>query len=278
MEASSSMRQALKRIRRRVRFALEYLWGGGKLREELLLSLLGHHYRSVHRRDWKYRDEPPHFFRHRGGVFQMAFGDPPVGPEAWYRGNYSSEVLRDGDCLLDIGCGDGFFPARFYSHKCRHIDAVDIEPSAIHVARTCHSRPNIAYHLLDAVNRSFPRDRYDVVIWDGAIGHFSADVTHRMLDKIARVLDDDGVFAGSESLGDQEGHDHLQYFGSLADLHGLFRDHFPLVELKSARYRIGRDGFLRTEAFWRCARRPGRLDQCAWQRMPTIDLQVNRAA
>jgi SAM-dependent methyltransferase len=272
------LRRSLRRIGKRVRFGLECLWGGGALRERLLLSLLGQHYRSVFRREWKYRDEPPHFNQHRGGIFQMAFGKQVIGPEGWYRGIFSSEVIRDGDDLLDIGCGDGFFSARYYSHKCRHIDAVDIEPSAIRAARTWHSRPNIEYHLLDAVHQPFPRDRYDVVVWDGALGHFSADVTDRMLAKIARALDHEGVFVGSESLGDQEGHDHLQYFGSLEDLHRIFQDHFPYVELKSSRYRIGVAGFVRTEAFWRCARQSSRLDQCGWRRMPTVQLQRRRAA
>ena len=107
-----TLRQFIRRLRKRLLFGLEYLLGGGRLREKLLLSLLGHHYRSVFRRDWKYADEPPHFYKHRVGLFQLAFGGKPNGPEAWYRGTFSSEILRDGDCLLDIGCGDGFFSAR----------------------------------------------------------------------------------------------------------------------------------------------------------------------
>lgn len=43
------------------------------------------------------------------------------------------------------------------------------------------------------------------------MGNFEVHTTHVMLAKIEVSLVEDGMFAGSESLG-FEGHDHLQFF------------------------------------------------------------------
>ena len=252
----------LRRIRRRAAFYSQGIIGGGARREQLLLRLLSRHYDAQFRRDWELSDEEPHFFSHKIGVFRLAFGDEAIGPYAYSRGFYSAEVVREGDRLLDIGCGDGFFTKRFFSVRCSKVDAVDIEPSAINAARKSNSAPNISYHLLDAVNEPFPSDEYDVIVWDGALGHFSPETTHIMLDKIANHLAPEGIFVGSESLG-HEGTDHLQFFDSLEVLRAIFSPHFHDVELRSIDYPTA--GFIRSEAFWRCGQTRDRLESNHWR-------------
>jgi 2-polyprenyl-3-methyl-5-hydroxy-6-metoxy-1,4-benzoquinol methylase len=250
-------------LRRRLAYLKESVIGGGKIRESILIRLLGRYYAGKFRREWVLGSEEPHFFSQRIGLFAFAFGESGSGPYGFTRGFLSAEVLRDGDRLLDIGCGDGFFTKRFFSARCAHIDAIDIEPSAIAEAQAVNNSPKINYQILDAVNQPFPGDQYDVIVWDGALGHFSADTTHRMLEKIQKHLKADGVFVGSESLG-IEGSDHLQYFNSLDDLQKIFEPYFRHVELRAVAYKIG-DGFLRHEAFWRCANDQERLQDCHWQ-------------
>lgn len=252
----------LRRIRRRTAFYSEGIIGGGPRREQFLLRLLRRHYDAQFRRDWQLSDEEPHFFSHRIGLFKLAFGDEAIGPYAYSRGFYSAEVVREGDRLLDIGCGDGFFTKGFLSVRCSKVDAVDVEPSAIHVARKNNSAPNITYYLLDAVKEPFPSAKYDVIVWDGALGHFSPETTHIMLDKIVSHLAPDGIFVGSESLG-HEGTDHLQFFESLEVLREIFSRHFQHVELRSIEYRPG--DFVRREAFWRCSQTRDRLESNHWQ-------------
>ena len=227
-----------------------------------MLRLLRRHYDAQYRRDWQLSDEEPHFFSHKIGMFGFVFGDETIGPYAYSRGFYSAEVVREGDRLLDIGCGDGFFTKRFLSVRCSKVDAVDIERSAIEAARKNNSAPNITYYLLDAVNEPFPSNEYDVIAWDGALGHFSPETTHAMLEKIVKHLAPQGIFVGSESLG-HEGTDHLQFFDSLDILHGIFSAHFGHVELRSTEYPVG--DFVRSEAFWRCAQTRERLESSHWR-------------
>jgi SAM-dependent methyltransferase len=163
-----------------------------------------------------------------------------------YRGYLAAQVMEPGDVVLDIGCGDGFYAHRFFAPGVAHVDSIDIEASAISHARRHHPATNIAYHRLDAVVQPFPRDRYDVVVWDGAIGHFAPDATQKMLSKIRNALAPDGLFVGSESLG-EEGHDHLQFFSGIEALRAVLGSEYPVVRLTQMRY----DN--RHEAYWRCA-------------------------
>lgn len=267
---SPDLRRNLRKLRRRMSYLKESILGGGELRESVLLGLLGRHYASLYRRLWLLSDEEPHFSGHRVSVFTFAFGKTLLGPESFYRGFYSSEVIRGNDRVLDIGCGDGFFTGRFFSARCRHVDAIDNEPDAINEAVGHNSAPNISYHLLDAVSAPFPGDQYEVIVWDGALGHFATDTTNEMLEKISRHLTQDGIFVGSESLG-LEGSDHLQFFESLDDLYLLFKPHFKHIELRSVDYRInvGVPGeSLRREGFWRCSNDRNRLRDSHWQLYP----------
>jgi SAM-dependent methyltransferase len=255
----------LHRLRRSLAYYKESLLGGGGLREYVLIKLLEQHYSSKFRRQWKLSDEEPHFYSHRIGFFDFAFGNHSMGPYAYYRAFFSSEVLREGDRLLDIGCGDGFFTKRFLSEKCHHIDAIDIEPTAIGEALSLNNAPNITYYVLDAVTQPFPSESYEVIVWDGAMGHFSADTTDHILKKICNHLTPEGIFVGSESLG-TEGSDHLQFFYSLGDLYSLFKRYFKHVEMRSMKYKLGRNvGLVREEAYWRCSNGSERLESSHWK-------------
>lgn len=252
-----------KRLLRRAAFVIESPVSGWRLPERLLLALLGQYYASRFRLQWQWSQEPPHFFDHRIGLFDFAFGGAKSGPYPYYRGFFSSEVIRAGDVLLDIGCGDGFFTRRFFAARSGHVDAVDVELEAIENAAALNPALNVTYHLLDATLGEFPHPRYDVVVWDGALGHFAPATTARMLERIGAAIGDTGIFVGSESLG-HEGGDHLQFFESLEDLHALFAPRFRHVRLRAIEYRLG-DGFLRREAFWRCTNDESRLREIRWR-------------
>jgi 2-polyprenyl-3-methyl-5-hydroxy-6-metoxy-1,4-benzoquinol methylase len=238
------------------------LWGG-KIREELLIRLLRRHYRSLFRRLWELDKERPHFTNHRLTWFLFGFGDGAMRPYQLARAFYSAEALSPDDIVLDIGCGDGFLTNHFLATQCVEVDAIDIEPSAIREANRTNARSNITYLLRDAAKEPFPREKYDVIFWNGAIGHFAAPETALILKKIAAALKPDGVFAGSESLG-HEGHDHLQFFKTDVDLANLFRPYLAHVSTKTLRYPINNGTFVRDEAYWRCSNSSARLAKVGW--------------
>lgn len=244
---------------------IERIVFGGPFLEAVLLKLLSMHYRSLFRRNWAWSSEQPHFFNHRIGFFDFIYGNSESSVFPYYRGFFVSEVIKDQDLLLDIGCGDGFFTKRFYSRRCTHIDAIDIEPTAIAAATSQNASPKIRYQLRDAVIAPFPSDNYNVVVWDGALGHFAADTTHVMLNKIVGVLAEDGIFTGSESLG-FEGHDHLQFFETIEDLDVLFCRHFAYRYYRVVNYDTPfSPGMLRQEAYWRCSATPLRVNLAEWK-------------
>lgn len=239
-----------KRIYRNFRRIAEYLVFGGALRERILVGLLGALHRSQQRRDWQlFTHEPPHFYNQRWNGHKFAYGSLR-NPYGFTRGFLAAEVIRYNDRLLDIGCGDGFFTNTFYSHRCQHIDAFDIEPSAIRDAERQNSNSKIRFTVLDAVREPFPGTNYDVIVWDGAIGHFASIDLSSVLNKIVNSLAQDGIFVGSESLG-TEGSDHLQFFESESELAVVFQPYFKNVWIKSVEYRL-EDGSIRREAYWRC--------------------------
>lgn len=213
--------------------------------------------RARFRRNW-HTDHPPHYSDFDWLVMEWAFAR--INSGSFNRAFHAADVIRPGDRLLDIGCGDGFATGRVFADRCASVDGLDIEPTAIAHAKRRNARSNVTYWLRDAVAEPFPRPPYDVVVWDGAIGHFPAETTQLMLAKIRAALAPDGVFVGSEALGRTEGgYDHLAFFGSLDDLAALLHDSFPHVRMREAVYEAI-PGLMRREGYWRASVDSTRLD------------------
>ena len=240
------------------------LAGHGAHRERLLISLLNSHFRAKHRLMWELSAATPHFYDQRNTVFALAFDPMPPSSHTLDRAAAARDVIADGDRVLDIGCGDGLFTRRFYCDRASQIDAIDVEQSAIDHAQCFHADPKIVYRKIDAVAESFPQSEYDVVVWNGAIGHFSSGDAAVVMKKISAVLGPRGVFVGSESLG-LEGHDHLQFFLDEAAVQRLFSPYFQYIATRVVSYRIGlRRDFLRHEVFWRCSNEREPLTRDFW--------------
>src|SRR6185503_8358501 len=222
----------------KIKRILTLMAGGGEWVESLLIRLLKHHYKFKSKREWEYviLDELPHFTNHRLSYFNFAYNDNPVTAMGMARAFFTAEILNSDDIVLDIGCGDGFITNRFIANRCKRVDGIDIEPTAIKFANKHNKQKNVVYYLADAVETPFPNNQYDVIVWDGAIGHFDPATTGKMMQKISESLSPDGVFVGSESLGNKEGHDHLQFFESLQTFADTFKKYFKYVHLKEIDY------------------------------------------
>lgn len=259
----------LRRLRRWggpvVRLAESVVFGG-RARRAVLQGLWVGHMQSSIRRDlwWADADRDLHFSPTTETFNVFANASQTLNVQSFNRAFFVSQVVEPGDTVLDIGCGEGFFTKRFYSYNASRVDAIDIEPGAIQRALQRNADPKVRFFQGDAVTAELP-GRYDVIVWDGAIGHFSHDVTDAMLTSIKQRLSPGGIFCGSESLG-HVGGDHLQFWDSLDDLARLFKSYFEHADLYCATYRIGDHGeHVREEAYWRCGQDRARLDRLKWQ-------------
>src|SRR5947209_5174652 len=108
-------------------------------------------------RRWDSGAHPPEWFDHRADLYLWPVLKRPFWVE---RGVFSREVMRPGARVLDLCCGDGFFPFAFYSGSAGQIDAVDRDEAAIAHARRWHAAPNITYFRNDVVADPFPAMEY----------------------------------------------------------------------------------------------------------------------
>lgn len=195
-------------------------------------------------RRWQTSRHPPEWFDHRADLYQFSRTRHPHWAE---RGVYSRELVQPGDRVLDLCCGDGFYPFHFYAETADHIDAVDRDPAAVAHASRYHTHPNIRYSQMDVAADPFPGASYDVVVWDAAIEHFPAAAIQTILAKIALVLAPDGVLSGYTILNDGPlmHPDHAHEFPDAGALTATLRQHFAHVTTFETTYPDRRNIYFR---------------------------------
>lgn len=194
--------------------------------EELALSaerLLRRVYRH------KLKESGPEWFDHRIDLFLWAEKRVPFWVE---RGVFARAIMSEGDNVLDLCCGDGFYSYYFYSRTAAHIFAVDRDESAVEHARKWHGLANIAYRQLDIITH-FPQGHYDVIVWDAAIEHFNLHEIRMILYKCYnRLLKNNGVLCGYTIIptaGWATPNAHKHEFGSAEELRALLLETFPFA-------------------------------------------------
>jgi SAM-dependent methyltransferase len=157
----------------------------------------------------------------------------------WERGVLSaialdSFVAEGKPKVLELCCGDGFNTFHFYSVKADSVVAVDFDERAIAAARRNNSASNISYRVCD-IRSEIPQGRFDNVIWDAAIEHFTEDETNKILLSIKSSLTESGVLSGYTLLEQEEGemhlHQHEREFTDMNDLARVLLPHFRNVHI-----------------------------------------------
>jgi SAM-dependent methyltransferase len=194
-------------------------------------------------RRWRLH-ETPEWFDHRADLFRFSEERRPYFLE---RGVYARELLRRGGRVLDLCCGDGFYPFHFYAETAGHIDACDWDPTALAHAQRWHAHPRISYSRRDIIRDSFPGADYQLVVWDGAIEHFSLEDISLVLQKVRDVLGDDGVLCGYTILneGPMVHPDHSHEFGSAQELAATLQSCYPAVATLETEYEDRRNIYFR---------------------------------
>lgn len=140
----------------------------------------------------------PLYFDHRISVYGWKNGKDISWVE---RGvlNYENLILFKEPRVLELGCGDGFYSAYFYS-KCprAQIVACDLDEEAIKTANHIHRKDNVRYIVAD-FKKNMPCKNTDLtnVIWDASINFFNDDEKKELLSEIAQRLNrKKGILSG----------------------------------------------------------------------------------
>lgn len=148
------------------------------------------HYRLM-KIQWAIPPQPEHFDHHIDLFYNWQKTRNPQWTE---RGVFGALTLKGKKCL-ELACGDGFNTRNFYSLRSESIIACDYSLKAIHTARKKNFAPNIQYVLSD-IRKTIPTGRFENVIWDAAIEHFTIDEIKSILREIKARLTEDGILSG----------------------------------------------------------------------------------
>ena len=193
---------------------------------------------SGHRRlmavQWGIPPEPEHFDHYIDLYYQWMATRNSLWLE---RGAFGSLALKGGD-LLELACGDGFNARNFYSLRSRSVVACDFDPIAITTAKKKNAAQNVEYVFAD-IRTAMPDGKFDNIVWDAAIEHFTPDEIEQILGNIISRLTKNGILSGYTIVEkvDAKSLSHHEYeFRSKEDLLRFFTPHFENVTVFESIY------------------------------------------
>lgn len=195
--------------------------------------------KTAHRRlfkaQWALKPEPEWFDHSIDLFFQWQANRNPMWLE---RGVYGCLALKGGD-VLELACGDGFNARNFYSLRSRRVIACDFDATAIETAKSKNGAPNVEFVLAD-IRSSMPSGRFDNIVWDAAIEHFTPAEIAAIMSGIKDRLAPEGILSGYTIVEPEHGGKHLsthEYeFKDMADLHQFLAPHFRHTKVFETRY------------------------------------------
>jgi len=223
------MKRAIKRLLRPI---LEGIYGAEA-------ALAARWASGAHRRhmwaQWSLGSNPEFFDHHQDLYYQWTVTRNSLWVE---RGVFGSLALKGGN-VLELACGDGFNAKNFYSLRSRKIIACDFDPEALALARRKNAAPNVTYVLAD-IRHAMPEGRFENIVWDAAIEHFTPDEIAKIMVDIKSRLTPDGTLSGYTLVEKEDGshhlHQHEYEFHDMEDLARFLRPHFKNVRVFETLY------------------------------------------
>lgn len=178
-------------------------------------------------------DPTPEFFDHQIDLFhQWEKNRNSLWVE---RGVFSSLALKGG-CVLELACGDGFNAKNFYSLRSDSVLSCDFDGDAIRTAKNKNKASNVQFVLAD-IRKDMPGGnlKFENVIWDAAIEHFTESEIFSIMSNIKLRLKDGGVLSGYTIVERDDGlkhlHQHEYEFKSKEDLLRFLTPYFSNVKV-----------------------------------------------
>lgn len=135
--------------------------------------------------------------------YQENYTDNPVARQHMYdadmREAKALKIIKvlDDHCddisslsLLDISCSTGIISRLFAGHFAK-VTGIDIDGEAVEYARAHNDVENLEFHVMDALNTSFPSNSFDVIVCNQMYEHVPD--AQQMLAEIRRLLVPGGV-------------------------------------------------------------------------------------
>ncbi|MDD4661839.1 MAG: class I SAM-dependent methyltransferase [Candidatus Pacebacteria bacterium] len=162
----------------------------------------------------------------------------------WDEFDFLFNNIKDGERVLDLGCGNG----RFYEKlKKTNYTGIDNSEKLISIAK--NNYPDVDFKVASALEIPFKEKEFDKVYSLAVLHHLPQDYHSRFLEEIKRVLKDDGILIITvwnlnerkkkedvKKINDKEilipwhgVEDHYFYVFDLEELVELFKD-FTIVE------------------------------------------------
>lgn len=183
-------------------------------------------------RDWG-KPQKPFFFKKEADLYGWYYNAPKKGVEWIEQGVYPRQAMTKGCKVLDLCCGDGFFPYMFYSDFASRVDALDFDRDAITHANTNYAAPNVHFHQSNIITDEFPNNQYDVVIWNTAMDYFSHEQQEIVFTKIMKAAKSDFIFFGSvpkvEEGSLKHSDNHVKHFSSYSQLEEVLKKWFKEI-------------------------------------------------
>lgn len=106
--------------------------------------------------------------------------------EVFWKKALDTLEIKEGERVLDVGCGQGLFLARLTkTYKAKGM-GIDVSNKSIEFARKNYARKNLSYRVANATEIPFKVDSFDVVVSFDALEHIEDQ--KRAVKEMVRVL------------------------------------------------------------------------------------------